>query len=385
MQISKMSNKRCAVLTAIVLVLAFVQHVPQSAAQSSTNATDACSGVNCQQGTCEAGFIGYSCKCQDGWENILELPFLPCGIPKDCQLNLSCAGDSPAGSPGLPSPAPFTLPNFTDFNPCTFSLCGFGKCVAHENPGLLTVPYSCQCDPGNSNVMNMSSGTCLPNCNFGASCTQLGLPLSNSTQSAPPSTITTPPSEVCKHVDCWKGKCEPAFNIPGLPQYQCVCEKGWMRPFNFPTFPCAVPNCRIPDVLNCGLLSHPESITPPHIQDLFNPCAWPICGEGECIPKAGSITSPGESLFTCQCDPGNSNLLNTTSSICVPDCCIPECFGGQGGCLAQQSPAFVPVQTPPTGLLGHGNRTEVLNAGVTLKTWKRHILVAIAFSIHVCS
>ncbi|KAL3676796.1 hypothetical protein R1sor_026744 [Riccia sorocarpa] len=37
---------------------------------------------------------------------------------------------------------------------CSFSLCGYGKCVEKENPGFLMAPYSCECNLGNSNALN---------------------------------------------------------------------------------------------------------------------------------------------------------------------------------------------------------------------------------------
>ncbi|KAL3693295.1 hypothetical protein R1sor_006946 [Riccia sorocarpa] len=188
-----MGKKVRAAWTAVLLLLVMAMQMPECLAQNGV-----CSGVNCQRGTCKQAFLGYTCDCQEGWGNLLGLNFLPCGIPKNCHVNLSCNGKAEAPAPALSTPAPsFQLPNLTSFNPCSFSLCGYGKCVEKENPGFLMAPYSCECNPGNSNALNQSSGICLPDCNFSGGCPDLGIPLSGSTPGAPPpppSSVTFPPS-----------------------------------------------------------------------------------------------------------------------------------------------------------------------------------------------
>ncbi|KAL2634502.1 hypothetical protein R1flu_005981 [Riccia fluitans] len=185
-----MGKRSGALRIAVILLLVVLQELPNSVAQSG-----ACSGVNCQRGTCSSAFLGYTCDCQEGWGNILGLKFLPCGIPKNCHINLTCNGKAEGPAPALSPSAPsFQLPNLTSFNPCTLSLCGYGKCVKEENPGFLMAPYSCVCDLGNSNALNMSSGICLPDCNFLGGCPDLGIPLSGSSSPPPPSNVTFPPS-----------------------------------------------------------------------------------------------------------------------------------------------------------------------------------------------
>ncbi|KAL3676260.1 hypothetical protein R1sor_026208 [Riccia sorocarpa] len=117
-------------------------------------------------------------------------------VGKAVDAGLLTATGHAKGVRSTPAPS-FQLPNLTSFNPCSFSLCGYGKCVEKENPGFLMAPYYCECNPGNSNALNKSYGICLPDCNFSRGCPDLGIPLSGSTPGAPPSppsSVTFPPS-----------------------------------------------------------------------------------------------------------------------------------------------------------------------------------------------
>lgn len=61
----------------------------------------------------------------------------------------------------------------------------------------------------------------------------------------------------CEHVDCWKGTCAPATNLPWLPQYSCNCDQGWLNLLNLSYFACGVPNC---EFLSSKLISVVEGI-----------------------------------------------------------------------------------------------------------------------------
>nr|CAD1822489.1 unnamed protein product [Ananas comosus var. bracteatus] len=141
-----------------------------------------CSHVACGRGTCEASTndtLGFICKCSSGWSQYFvqdELRFLPCVIP-NCNINYSCSKISTAPAP---SPSPPSA-NFSIFDPCLWAYCGGGKCV-----NASYFDYKCECDEGYYNLFNSTSYPCYRECSLGASCSDLGISMTNSSYSSPP-------------------------------------------------------------------------------------------------------------------------------------------------------------------------------------------------------
>ncbi|KAK4755483.1 hypothetical protein SAY87_009240 [Trapa incisa] len=143
------------------------------------NATNACDGVQCGKGKCvpDTGYpYAFVCQCDSGWkrtrlDNEDALKFLPCVIPS-CSVQYSCM---PAPAP-LP-PVPY---NTSFFDPCYWSYCGGGTCIKSSSSSS---PHDriCQCDPGYTNLMNVSVFPCFNDCAIGSDCSKLGIKVADST------------------------------------------------------------------------------------------------------------------------------------------------------------------------------------------------------------
>ncbi|KAK1433332.1 hypothetical protein QVD17_10242 [Tagetes erecta] len=133
-----------------------------------------CDEVNCGRGTCSVDLakpFNFVCKCDPGWRRTINgngddyFQFLPCIIP-NCSINYSCLPAARPLSPGI-------LNNITFFDPCYWTYCGDGTC----NRNLTTYyKYACSCNPGYTNLLNMSQFPCFSSCAIGADCADLGFP-----------------------------------------------------------------------------------------------------------------------------------------------------------------------------------------------------------------
>ncbi|KAI5676719.1 hypothetical protein M9H77_07669 [Catharanthus roseus] len=134
-----------------------------------------CNDVQCGKGKCEADMgkpFGFVCECESGWKRTRDsdednLQFLPCIIP-NCSLDYSCM---PAAPPTPPIPNNFSL-----FDPCYWMYCGEGTCTRNS-----TYKHTCQCNPGRSNLLNISAFPCYNDCALGSDCSRLGIRIANTT------------------------------------------------------------------------------------------------------------------------------------------------------------------------------------------------------------
>ncbi|KAL7126343.1 hypothetical protein ABFS83_14G179700 [Erythranthe nasuta] len=135
-----------------------------------------CNEVECGKGSCEAAPgkpFNYKCDCEDGWKRTRfddeqDLEFVPCTIP-NCTLDYSCMPAAP--------PAPAVPHNSSFFDPCYWIYCGEGKCTKNT-----TRAHTCQCNPGYSNLLNITAFPCYNDCAIGSeSCERLGIRSASST------------------------------------------------------------------------------------------------------------------------------------------------------------------------------------------------------------
>ncbi|CAN6462882.1 unnamed protein product [Victoria cruziana] len=140
---------------------------------------DPCSGVQCGKGTCrptDNQIIPYACECEEGWTKLLPsstFDFLPCVIP-NCTVDVSCT------KPSIPALQPRHPPDFSVFDPCTYTYCGEGECVRTS-----TLFHRCECRQGYVNLLNVTIFPCLSECVLKADCSGVGL-LGNQSSSESP-------------------------------------------------------------------------------------------------------------------------------------------------------------------------------------------------------
>jgi hypothetical protein len=145
---------------------------------------DTCKDVDCQKGTCVPNsnniiddlLFPYHCDCDPGWTTFQTfIPFLttstlPCNIP-NCTLDSNCTGSSPSPAPSSQTLAPAPA----SANGCTLpGICGRGQCVVTNTSSLIPT-FKCVCDPGYANVLNLTAGFCVNQCEIGGSCQNLGI------------------------------------------------------------------------------------------------------------------------------------------------------------------------------------------------------------------
>ncbi|XP_024964975.1 protein jagged-1b-like isoform X2 [Cynara cardunculus var. scolymus] len=129
-----------------------------------------CDEVNCGRGNCSVDVakpFNFVCQCDPGWkrtrsDNEDDLQFLPCVIP-NCSLDYSCM---PAPLPSPPVPDNYS----SIFDPCYWTYCGEGRCTKNH-----TYTHTCECNPGYTNLMNVSHFPCFSNCALGSDCRRLGI------------------------------------------------------------------------------------------------------------------------------------------------------------------------------------------------------------------
>ncbi|XP_027367196.1 uncharacterized protein LOC113873324 [Abrus precatorius] len=144
---------------------------------------DVCKEVECGKGTCKASknsTFFFECECDQGWKQSLSkdedgLTFLPCIVP-NCTLDYSCSK----------APAPIqekaAKSNESIFDACHWIDCGGGSC---NKTSMFS--YKCECDAGYYNILNVTAFPCFKECSLGMGCSELGISMSNSSTSAPPS------------------------------------------------------------------------------------------------------------------------------------------------------------------------------------------------------
>ncbi|KAJ0013984.1 hypothetical protein Pint_20528 [Pistacia integerrima] len=148
-----------------------------------------CDMVECGKGTCKSNATfpyNYVCECEPGWkraeddDDIYDFDFkrsrhffLPCIIP-NCTLNYGTCQPAPPPVPEKTFPT-----NFSTFDPCNWVYCGEGTCKK-----TTTYKHTCECNPGFSNLLNISYYPCYSNCTLGSDCSALGITVSNDQTSA---------------------------------------------------------------------------------------------------------------------------------------------------------------------------------------------------------
>ncbi|GKV19652.1 hypothetical protein SLEP1_g29882 [Rubroshorea leprosula] len=154
--------------------------------------------------------------------------------------------------------------------------------------------------------------------------------------------------EVCKEVECGKGKCKQSQNGTF---YECECDPGWKRTLANDDhdddvnkfLPCVIPNCT---------LNHACSAAPAPVQDkatrvntsIFDPCHWTDCGKGSCN-KTSTFA------YECVCPEGFFNLLNFSIFPCFQECSIGLDCANLGISMSNKS-----IAPDPAGADNSNNR-----------------------------
>ncbi|XP_062200478.1 uncharacterized protein LOC133903153 [Phragmites australis] len=164
--------------SATLLLLALLACAAAAAARGSS----ACDTAICGKGKCTEGpgwipTFDYECNCDPGWSRASELvPFSPCIVP-NCSINSACFN--------------FSLPKRIPTDICDAVSCGAGG-ACEKGDGFFV--YSCECQPGYVNLLNLTAFPCAKNCTFGKGCSALGLaPPENPKPVSPPS--PAPPAD----------------------------------------------------------------------------------------------------------------------------------------------------------------------------------------------
>ncbi|KAK8507319.1 hypothetical protein V6N11_069162 [Hibiscus sabdariffa] len=148
--------------------------------------------------------------------------------------------------------------------------------------------------------------------------------------------------DVCKEVECGKGKCNPSSNGT-LPYYTCECDAGWKQTAankddDHPKFlPCIFPNC----TLNTACAAAPSPVqekAAKENQSAFDICRWSNCGGGSCN-KTSPIT------YDCKCSEGYFNLLNVSAFPCYRECAIGMDCANLGISVSNRSTSVTPASS----------------------------------------
>ncbi|KAG0619277.1 hypothetical protein M758_4G128300 [Ceratodon purpureus] len=212
-----------------IVLIAFWASVVVVSAQSSRStehftfpgqaSNESCANVDCQQGTCVPNdnlivsiLFPYKCECSPGWATLqkivplLSIPSLPCNVP-NCSLNANCAGDSPASAPS-PSSSPVTSANIST---CLVpGICGHGTCEPITSSNVSS-SFKCVCDSGYANVLNMTGGYCVSQCELNGGCENLNITLPGLSSPPPPGAPTTATNQTanagCRGISFDSGLC----------------------------------------------------------------------------------------------------------------------------------------------------------------------------------
>ncbi|KAI9195261.1 hypothetical protein LWI28_013335 [Acer negundo] len=125
--------------------------------------------------------------------------------------------------------------------------------------------------------------------------------------------------DVCKKVECGKGKCKVSMNSSFL--YECECDPGWNQTLSkhddggfVKLLPCIVPNCTLDTTCTAAPPPVQDKAVKPNVS-IFDPCYWTDCGGGSC-----NKTSPF--AYSCECAEGYFNLFNVSAFSCFKECSI---------------------------------------------------------------
>ncbi|KAG5078752.1 hypothetical protein JHK86_002817 [Glycine max] len=182
----------------VVAIVAFLLLQPLSATSDllspllSPIFDDVCKEVECGKGTCKPSknsTFFFECECHPGWKRApsndkMGLKFLPCIVP-NCTLDYSCS-KAPA-----PVQEKSTKSNESIFDACHWIDCGGGSCNKTSK-----FSYSCECDVGYDNLLNVTTFPCFRECSLGLGCSELGISVKNSSTSAPPTLNDNSKNEV---------------------------------------------------------------------------------------------------------------------------------------------------------------------------------------------
>ncbi|KAI4317888.1 hypothetical protein L6164_025718 [Bauhinia variegata] len=161
---------------------------------------DLCKDVACGKGTCKRSnngtFPAYVCECEDGWKQTRsdddnDFKFLPCIVP-NCSVDYSC---SKAPSP-VQEKAGKT--NASIFDVCHWVDCGGGSC---NKTSMFT--YSCECNTGYYNLFNATAFPCYKECALGMDCSNLGIPMTNSSSSSAPPALDDSAGSIVRGSSLW--------------------------------------------------------------------------------------------------------------------------------------------------------------------------------------
>ncbi|XP_010026939.3 uncharacterized protein LOC104417339 [Eucalyptus grandis] len=124
--------------------------------------------------------------------------------------------------------------------------------------------------------------------------------------------------DLCKEVECGKGKCMPLLSDSANFLYECECDPGWRKsPLRgtdpLTLLPCTLPNCTIDS--SCERDSSPArgKASGGRNSSILNPCMWIEC-------RVGSCNQTSQYSYACVCEEGYSNLLNLTALPCFKGC-----------------------------------------------------------------
>ncbi|CAL4916753.1 unnamed protein product [Urochloa decumbens] len=147
-----------------------------------------CETASCGRGNCTdvpevLPYVpNYECHCEPGWSHALDtIPFSPCVVP-NCSFDGACLNLTLARPTGIPKDA------------CDIVTCGKrGACKTGGDAGTALFSYSCECQPGYANLLNLTTLPCVNNCFFGnKGCSALGLGPAPPSQPSP--SLSPPPS-----------------------------------------------------------------------------------------------------------------------------------------------------------------------------------------------
>ncbi|CAN6299374.1 unnamed protein product [Urochloa humidicola] len=152
--------------------------------------------------------------------------------------------------------------------------------------------------------------------------------------------VCTAGASLCDTAVCGKGNCTempgliPGVTIPGVNFYKCNCDPGWSQPLDFfPFSPCIVPNCSFDG--SCFNLN--QSQTSPKGGGVPTDVCFAVnCGAGGACKAGDALLS-----YSCECQPGYTNMLNLAA---LP--CVKSCFSGKG-CSALGLAPPTPSSQPP--------------------------------------
>ncbi|XP_022748969.1 uncharacterized protein LOC111298519 [Durio zibethinus] len=145
--------------------------------------------------------------------------------------------------------------------------------------------------------------------------------------------------DVCKEVECGRGKCKPSLNGT-FPYYTCDCDLGWKQTRadnddHLKFLPCIVPNC----TLNSACAAAPSPVQEKASkanQSIFDVCHWTNCGGGSCN-KTSPVT------YDCKCSEGYFNLLNVSAFPCYRECAIGLDCTNLGISISNKSTSTTPT------------------------------------------